>query len=340
MLSNCPSHRAWLRKPLAWGSSVSWCPGHRSGCCGTAAQLSSLPGDPSHPTTRAPYLEEGHVLAIVLFALLQVRAVDEGAALLGIAIACRDAAGSARQPLPQPTLGEHPPHGANVTRGHGCTPAPSKGCRGHGHHTRARCQRRQWQPCIPDTSITSCATHGQKPPIPRSHVLPCPAGPAHGPTGAHPRREVSGVDPGGTLPAGQLAAITHGAGYPRVSAPGLPAALRLQAQDAAGCSACHHGGGRSRRVAWEKGERPDVWSYSLMCTTGAGAAALPAAPQGREAAGDATAKGRHCCSAQGSRAACSGSEPAELLGQGRGCSLHLQPCAEETRSRLNSKENS
>lgn len=50
--------------------------------------LSSVPSP--YPTACMPYLEEGHVLAIVLFALLQVRAVNEGAALLGIAIACRD----------------------------------------------------------------------------------------------------------------------------------------------------------------------------------------------------------------------------------------------------------
>lgn len=70
---------------------------------------------------------------------------------------------------------------------------------------------------VPAASSTSRATHGQEPPIPRSHALPCPA---HGSAGAHPRSEVSGVDPGGTLPAGRLAAITHGTGRLRVSAPG------------------------------------------------------------------------------------------------------------------------
>jgi len=101
------------------------------------------------------------------------------------------------------------------------------------------------------------------------------------------------VDPGETLPAGWLAAMTHGTGHPRVSAPGLPAALRLQGQDPAGCSALHSGAERSRHGAWERGERADVWSCSPACTTGAGprphrlrcrAGKRPAVPRLRAAA--------------------------------------------------------
>ena len=161
---------------LAWGSSMSWCPGRGLGCCGTAAQLGPLPKDPPCPAARTPYLKEGHVLAIILFALLQVRAVDEGTALLGIAIACRDTAGSARQPLPQPALGEHPPHGAATARGRGCTPAPMGGLPG------------PWAPCsrpIPGQAMAGPASQPPaSPPTPRmgrSRPFPgamcCPARP-------------------------------------------------------------------------------------------------------------------------------------------------------------------
>lgn len=67
----------------------------RSGrsCTGSSVSLSpwpppQVPSGPA-PAPCMPYLKEGHVLAIVLFSFLQVCAVDEGTALLGIAIACR-----------------------------------------------------------------------------------------------------------------------------------------------------------------------------------------------------------------------------------------------------------
>lgn len=56
-----------------------------------------------------PYLEEGHVLAIVLFSFLQVCAVDEGTALLGIAIACRIGWGGELVSLSPSQSPEEPP---------------------------------------------------------------------------------------------------------------------------------------------------------------------------------------------------------------------------------------
>lgn len=72
--------------------------GHCWPCSGRSCTVSSVslspwppPQVPSGPAPAPcmPYLKEGHVLAIVLFSFLQVCAVDEGTALLGIAIACR-----------------------------------------------------------------------------------------------------------------------------------------------------------------------------------------------------------------------------------------------------------
>ena len=102
-------HDCGSRGTPARGSGMSQCPGHGSGCCGMAAQLGSLPRDPPCPAAHMPYLEEGHVLAVVLLALLQVRAVDEGAALLGIAITYKDTAGSARQLRPRACSPRTPP---------------------------------------------------------------------------------------------------------------------------------------------------------------------------------------------------------------------------------------
>lgn len=101
MLPHCLPLQAWL-----WQ-----CGSPGLGCrLGAAGQLpSSAPS--SCPTSRMPYLEEGHVLAIVLLALLQVRAVNEGAALLGVAIACRDTTESLRQPRPARTCGASTPQG-------------------------------------------------------------------------------------------------------------------------------------------------------------------------------------------------------------------------------------
>lgn len=141
---------------LSQGFGMSRCPRHGSRCCGTAAQLGPLPRDPPCPAAHTPYLKEGHVLAIILFPLLQVRAVDEGAALLGIAIACRDTTGSARQSPPAP--GEHHPRRAAAARGHGCTPAPTGGLLG------------PWVPCLHPIpgQVMAASQLPAAPPVPRT----------------------------------------------------------------------------------------------------------------------------------------------------------------------------
>lgn len=109
MLPHCLTLQEWLRQCDNSGLGL-WhvqVPRVQVGCMG---QLPSSAPSPC-PTACMPYLEEGHVLAIVLFALLQICAVDEGAALLGIAITCGDTTESVRQPCPAHTWRTPTPQG-------------------------------------------------------------------------------------------------------------------------------------------------------------------------------------------------------------------------------------
>lgn len=128
------------------------------------------PRDPPCLAAHMPYLEEGHVLAIVLFALLQVRAVDEGAALLRVAITCRDATRSARQPQPMP--GEHLPHGAAAEGSQLHPSSHRRAATVSGIMLTPDPRTGDGSPCVPAASITSHTMHGQRLPVPRSHMLP------------------------------------------------------------------------------------------------------------------------------------------------------------------------
>lgn len=137
-------------------------------------------------------------------------------------------------------------------------------------------------PCVPAASIASRTTHGQGMPIPRSHTLPCPAGPARAPAGAHPRSEVSGVDPGGTLLAGRLAAITHGAGRPRVSCPHATAAGSSPGVVPGSGASGRMAGPAPRHAPEEQGPWPcrrcrKVGRHPAVLPPRAGGAALPGA---------------------------------------------------------------
>lgn len=144
-----------MQQPWPWALA---CPSDRVqvGCCGTA--LSSAPSP--CPTACMPYLKEGHVLAIVLLALLQVRAVNEGAALLGIAIACRDTTESVRYPLPHPHLENthptgSPPQGVTAARG-SCRRAARAVGTGDGRPASQ-------PPASPPTPHTGRGCHPQEP---------------------------------------------------------------------------------------------------------------------------------------------------------------------------------
>lgn len=196
MLPRCLTLQEWLRQCDNSGLGL-WhvqVPGVQVGCMG---QLPSSAPSPC-PTACMPYLEEGHVLAIVLFALLQICAVDEGAALLGIAITCGDTTESVRQPCPAHTWRTPTPQGHRC-EGSWLPTAPAGELPG------------LWAPCsCPVPAQTMAGRHPSHQchlphltragaAVPRSHALPCPAVLTCGPAGAHPRSEASGVDPGGTL---------------------------------------------------------------------------------------------------------------------------------------------
>lgn len=270
------------------------------GCIGSAAQFNPLPRDHPCPATHMPYLEEGHVFAIVLLALLQVRAVDEGAALLGVAIACRDVTRSARQL--QPLWGSHV-----------CTSAPTGGlpwpraprsCLAQG---QAMAPQLLASPLVPHTGRGQ-ESHGALPGRAGTQAhrsASTQRGEQHGSRGNPPGRTAGSNNSWHGAPAGEPARAARSAASAGAGSGWLLSVSPRRGQSRHG--ACSRVSRRMsdpapRHAPEEQGPRPRrLRRATERCP------AVPAARRG---------------SARGSGATCSSAEPAELLGQGCGCLLH------------------